>query len=290
MKAWHIAGGSLTIGARTLVMGILNATPDSFSDGGRWATTDAAAVRAREMLGEGADIIDIGGESTRPGSAPVAIDEELRRVIPVIERLAVEHAAVISVDTTRAEVARLAFAAGAHIVNDISGLRFEPEIADHVAASSAGLILMHSLGARETLHSAAPVADIFAGVAADWRRGIAEAERRGVNRAQIALDPGFGFGKTHNQNLELLANLDQLVEEFSEYPMLVGTSRKRFIGRVLADAAGDDAPIEARLHGTTASVVAAVLGGADIVRVHDVRACAEAARVANAVRAVRKLI
>ena len=290
MKAWHISGGSLEVGTRTLVMGILNVTPDSFSDGGYYATTDAALVRAREMLREGADIIDIGGESTRPGSAPVSVGEELRRVIPITERVAPEHAAPISIDTTHAEVARRALAAGAHIVNDISGLRFEPEVADHVAASSAGLVLMHSLGARETLHSSAPVGNILIDVAADWRRGIAEAERRGVRPAQIALDPGFGFGKTHTQNLELLANLDRLAKEFSDYPILVGTSRKRFIGRVLADAAVNDAPIEARLHGTTASVVAAVLGGADIVRVHYVRACAEAARVADVVRAIRNLV
>lgn len=286
MKAWHIACGSLGVGAHTLVMGILNVTPDSFSDGGSWTTTDAAARRGGEMLREGANIIDIGGESTRPGSAPITIEEELRRVVPIIERLAAELAAVISIDTTHAEVARRALAAGAHIVNDISGLRFAPEIADHVAASGAGLVLMHSLGARETLHSSEPITDVLASVAADWRRGIAEAERRGVRREQIALDPGFGFGKTHAQNLELLANLDRLISEFSDFPVLVGTSRKRFIGLLLADARGD-APVETRLHGTTATITAAVLGGAHVVRVHDVRACAEAARVADAVRAAK---
>lgn len=262
-------------------MGILNVTPDSFSDGGNFVAHNRAIERAEEMTVQGADIIDIGGESTRPGATSVTVAEELARVLPVVEHLkrSSKRAPVISVDTTRAEVARLALDAGADIINDISGLRFEPEIADAVAQSEAGLILMHSLGTRETLHSAAPAPYIVRAVRDDWQRGIAEAVQRGVRSNQIALDPGFGFGKTFEQNIELLARLEELENDFADFPILVGTSRKRFIGRLL-----DDVPIGERLHGTMATVTAAVLAGASIVRVHDVRAAVETARVAYAVR------
>ncbi len=282
MKEWRIAGGELGVGGRTLVMGILNVTPDSFSDGGRYLAIDEAVIRAGAMIRDGADIIDIGGESTRPGATPVTVEEELARVVPVVEKLRRERETVISIDTTKAEVARRALEVGASIINDISGLRFAPEIADHVAAHNAGLVLMHSLGAPDTLHAAPPVDDILAAVAHDWRRGIAEAERRGVALASLALDPGFGFGKTFEQNLQLLARLDRLAAEFFGFPILAGTSRKRFIGRAL-----DDAPVDARLHGTMATVTAAVLGGAGIVRVHDVRAAVETVRVAEAIRDAR---
>jgi dihydropteroate synthase len=234
------------------------------------------------MLADGVDIIDIGGESTRPGGAQVTPEEELRRIVPVVARLRAQVPdALISVDTTKAEVARAALEAGAEIINDISALRFDERVADVVARTGAGLVLMHSRGTPATLHSLPPVADIMAEVSQSLRRSIALAEGRGVARTQIALDPGIGFGKSQPQNLELLARLDVFCAEFDDFPLLVGTSRKSFIGRLL-----DDAPPERRLHGTMATVTAAILGGAHIVRVHDVRAAVETARIADAIKAV----
>jgi dihydropteroate synthase len=276
---WKLARRVLHYGGRTLVMGVLNVTPDSFSDGGQFCDQERAVSRAEEMLAEGADILDVGGESTRPGGAPVSAEEEIRRVIPVIEALAGNISAPISVDTTKARVARAALEAGAEIVNDISGLRFDPALADEAARAGAGLVLMHSRGGRETMHALRPVPDIWAEVTEGLRRQLAEAERRGVGRAQLALDPGIGFGKSQEQNLELVARLDRLGREFPGFPILVGTSRKSFIGRLLGGA-----PAEERLQGTMATVTAAVLRGAHIVRVHDVRATVETVRVADALR------
>ena len=278
-REWKLARRALSFGERTLVMGILNVTPDSFSDGGRFRDLERALAHAEEMLAEGADIIDIGGESTRPGGETVSAAEELQRVVPVIERLAKLSNVVISVDTTKAEVARAALDAGAEIVNDISALRFCERIADEAAYKEAGLVLMHSRGAPDTLHELPPVADIVPEVLESLRRSIALAEQRGVSRAAIAIDPGFGFGKSQAQNVELLANLARVKQEFAELPLLVGTSRKSFIGKLL-----DNAAIEDRLHGTMASVAAAILHGADIVRVHDVRAAIETARVTDAIK------
>lgn len=281
-REWKLARRTLALGGRTLIMGILNVTPDSFSDGGQFFDLPRAVAHAEEMLDEGASIIDVGGESTRPGGALVTTEEELRRIVPVVERL---HAqlphALISVDTTKAEVARAALDAGAEIINDISALRFDASLADEAARTGAGLVLMHSRGTPETLHKMPPVASILPEVTESLRRSIALAERRGVAHASIAIDPGIGFGKSQAQNLELLARLDELAAEFAEFPLLVGTSRKSFIGRLL-----DDAPVEGRLHGTMASVTAAILGGAHIIRVHDIRAAAETARIADAIRAV----
>lgn len=281
MKAleWKLARRSLTLGERTLIMGILNVTPDSFSDGGQFFSTDSALERAEEMLNAGADILDVGGESTRPGAAQVAVDEELRRIIPVIERLAGDYPIPISVDTTRAEVARRAVDIGAEIINDISGLRFDPRLADVAAEARAGLVLMHSRGERETMHKLPPVDDILAEVQTSLQRSIKDAEQRGVARHAIVLDPGIGFSKSQEQNLQLIAHLDQLIQAFPAFPFLVGTSRKSFIGRLL-----DDAPAQERLHGTMATVTAAVLNGAHIVRVHDVRAASETTRIADAIR------
>jgi dihydropteroate synthase len=267
-------------GARTLVMGVLNVTPDSFSDGGRFFDRARALEHAERMVEEGADILDIGGESTRPGSLEVDATEERRRVVPVVEALA-GLAVPISVDTTKASVARAALEAGAEIVNDISGLRFDPELADAAAHAGAGLVLMHSLGTRETMHALPPVADILREVTDSLRVGVEESLRRGVARACIAIDPGFGFGKSHEQNVELLARIDELAASFPDLPVLVGTSRKRFIGALLGGAA-----VEERLHGTMATVAAAALRGASIVRVHDVRAAVETLKVIDAIKAV----
>jgi dihydropteroate synthase len=276
---WKIARRELAYGGRTLVMGVLNVTPDSFSDGGQFLDPARAVARAQELAAEGADIIDVGGESTRPGGAAVGVEEELRRVVPVIEALAGRVSIPVSVDTTKAAVARAALDAGAAIINDISGLRFDPALAEEAARAGAGLVLMHSRGTHETLHSLPPVTDILPEVARGLRRSIEEALRRGVARECVALDPGIGFGKSQEQNVELLARLDRLAAEFADFPLLVGTSRKRFVGALTGGAAPS-----ARLHGTMATVTAAVLRGAHLVRVHDVRAAVETVRVADAIK------
>lgn len=274
----------MPIDERTLIMGILNVTPDSFSDGGQFVSLDAAVAHAEQMISEGADIIDIGGESTRPGGEPVSVDDEIKRVVPVIETLAQRTNIPISVDTTKSEVARVALDAGAAIVNDISALRFDFYVADAVARAGAGLVLMHSRGTPATMHRLPPVADIMHEVTHSLRASINMAERRGVPRESIVIDPGIGFGKSQDQNLELLAKLDQLIAAFPDYPLLIGTSRKSFIGRLLANETGTPAPPEDRLHGTMATITTAILHGAHIVRVHDVKATAETIRVAEAIR------
>jgi dihydropteroate synthase len=282
VREWKLARRSLPCGERTLVMGVLNITPDSFSDGGQFFAFDRAVAQAEQMIEEGADIIDVGGESTRPGSEFVFEAEELRRVIPVIERLSSSASIPISIDTTKSSVARAALEAGAEIVNDISGLRFDQAIADEVVKAKAGLVLMHSRGTPKDMQQLPPVADIMSEVISGLRQSVAIAEQRGVSRESIAIDPGIGFGKTAEQNVELIAKLDQLAKEFRELPLVIGTSRKSFIGRLL-----NDAPADQRLYGTIASVVAAVLNGAHIVRVHDVKAAADAVRVSDAIRGVK---
>ena len=277
----------MPIGQRTLIMGILNVTPDSFSDGGQFFTLDNAVAYAEQMISEGADIIDVGGESTRPGGEPVSVEEEITRVVPVIEALAKRTDTPISVDTTKSEVARAALDAGAAIVNDISALRFDFYVADAVARAGAGLVLMHSRGTPATMHRLPPVADIMEEVTHSLRASINMAERRGVKRESIVIDPGIGFGKSQEQNLELIAKLDQLIAAFPDYPLLIGTSRKSFIGRILADESGTPAPASDRLHGTIATITAAILHGAHIVRVHDVKAAAETIRTAESIRTER---
>lgn len=276
---WKLARRSLSLGDRTLVMGVLNVTPDSFSDGGEFLDPDDALRRAEEMILEGADIIDVGGESTRPGGEAISADEELRRVVPLIERLARSSTVPLSVDTTKAVVARAALDAGAEIINDISALRFDFHIADEAARASAGLVLMHSRGTPGTLHRLPPAPDIFQEIHTSLRRSLNMAARRGVRPESIALDPGIGFGKTFEQNVLLVARLREFVEHYADFPVLVGTSRKSFIGRLLGDVAAGR-----RLHGTMATVTAAVLSGAHIVRVHDVSAAVETVRVADALK------
>ncbi len=284
IRQWKLARRSLPFGERTLVMGVLNVTPDSFSDGGQFISLARAFAHAEQMIADGADIIDVGGESTRPGSAFVSDEKELQRVIPVIERLAAKSSVPISIDTTKSSVARAAIAVGAEIVNDISGLRFDPAIADEAAKAKAGLVLMHSRGTPKTMQQLPPVADIMSEVIGELRTSVSLAEERGVARDRIAIDPGIGFGKTLEQNLELIANLDQIVIAFPEFPIMIGTSRKSFIGKLL-----DNAPADERLHGTIASVAASVLNGAHIVRVHDVKAALEAIKVADAVKRTSEL-
>jgi dihydropteroate synthase len=263
-------------------MGVINLTPDSFSDGGRWFTRKRAWDHAERMIENGVDLIDIGGESTRPGANNISEEEEIRRVQKYLDvMIKLNWRVPYSIDTTKASVARVALNAGVEIVNDISGLRFEPKLAEVAARYEAGLILMHSRGTFETMHKQEPVEDIIAEVAGDWRRGVEEAEARGVRREMIVLDPGIGFSKTQKQNVELIAKLDKLAHAFPDFPLLVGTSRKSFIGSLLGGA-----PVNKRVHGTMASVAAAILNGAQIVRVHDVRAGVETARVVDAIKAV----
>lgn len=281
MAQWTTSKREISLD-RPLVMGILNVTPDSFSDGGRFASVDAALRRAEQMIGEGADIIDIGGESTRPGSSRISNMEEIGRVGPVIEALTDRFDTPVSIDTSKNEVARVAINAGAEIINDISGLRWEPDLADVAADTGAGLILMHSRGTFETMHTQQGVDDIFDEVRAGFNLSIQIAAARGVKREQIALDIGIGFGKTFEQNLDLLAKLDRITNEFESYPMLVGTSRKSFIGKIL-----DDAPPSDRLGGSVATALIAVERGARLIRVHDVKETVSALRVFDRICGVR---
>ncbi len=259
-------------------MGILNVTPDSFSDGGAFFQVDDALRRAETLIGEGADILDIGGESTRPNSVRISVKEEIDRVVPVIEAISQRFDIPISIDTTKSEVAERAVDAGAEIINDISGLRFNERIAKVAADSGAGLILMHSRGEFETMHSQPPVDDIMAVVTDDLHRAIETARTHGFGEDRIVLDVGIGFGKTQAQNLELLAKLDNIVAEFKAYPVLVGASRKSFLRKIVGDI-----PPGERLGGSLAAAIIAVQNGAKVLRVHDVAATVQAIRVVAAI-------
>lgn len=259
---------------RPIMMGILNVTPDSFSDGGEYTLVNTALTHAEKMIADGADIIDLGGESTRPGCKRVSVEEEMERVVPIITAIAKRFDTPISIDTTKSKVAKAALDAGAEIINDISGLRWDEAIADIAATTNAGLVLMHSRGEFETMHSQPPVDDILAEVISDLRRAVSTAQSHGVKDGRIMLDVGIGFGKRAEQNLELIAKLDNIVSEFESYGILVGASRKSFIGKIL-----DDAPSAERLGGSIAAAIAAVANGAKIVRVHDVKETVAAIKV-----------
>jgi dihydropteroate synthase len=282
---WDLCTRRLELGPRTLVMGILNVTPDSFSDGGKFLSRDHAVGHALQMLDDGADIIDVGGESTRPGvktgEQGLSATDELGRIMPVIQDVLRERpGAIISVDTYKSEVARGALAAGAEIVNDVSALRWDPQMAPAVAGLECGVILMHARGRPEDWRTQAPSPDIVSDVKDELREWSHLAMSSGIARSRIVLDPGFGFGKSFDQNYPLLAGLDKLHE--LGFPLLSGTSRKSFIGRTLARD-DEDAPADQRLYGTLATVVASVLKGAHIVRVHDVRPAVEAVKIADAI-------
>jgi dihydropteroate synthase len=267
----------LQLGARTLVMGILNVTPDSFADGGLHFHVDRALDAGIQMVEEGADIVDVGGESTRPGAEPLPEAEELRRVLPVVERLAARVDVPISIDTYKASVARAAVAAGATIINDISGLQYEPEVGTVAAGTGAALILMHTRGRSRGMYDLAVYDDPAADVARELEQAIARATRAGVSRESIVIDPGFGFAKRAEHSYEILARLDTFAS--LDRPILAGPSRKSFI----AAALGDRAPSE-REWGSAAAVAASVLLGAHIVRVHGVRAMVDVVRVADLIR------
>jgi dihydropteroate synthase len=282
---WRLRSRELPLGERTLVMGILNVTPDSFSDAGQFLDRDHAVAHGLEMLDQGADILDIGGESTRPGAkvaeSGIPAEEEMGRVLPIIEEILRERpSAVISVDTYKAQVARAALAAGADIINDVSALRWDAQMGSILAESRCGVILMHSRGLPEQWKTQPPSPDIVNEVKSELCDWSASAVAHGIARQRLVLDPGFGFGKRFDENIPLLARL----AEFHElgFPLLSGTSRKSFIGRTLAQG-GKDAPPERRLYGTLATVVASALAGAHIVRVHDVQPAVEAVKVADAV-------
>jgi dihydropteroate synthase len=280
---WELRHRRLELGVRTLVMGVLNVTPDSFSDGGQFLSRDHAVGHALQMLDDGADILDIGGESTRPGVTTgekgLPSEQELARVLPVIEDVLRERPdAVVSVDTYKAEVARACVSAGAEIVNDVSALRWEPQMAETVAELGCGVVLMHSRGRPEEWRKLAPSPDIVTEVKDDLREWSRVAVDKGIGKSHIVLDPGFGFGKSFEQNYPLLAGFHKLQD--LGFPLLSGTSRKSFIGRTLASD-GQDAPMDHRLYGTLATVVASLLKGAHIVRVHDVRPVVEAVKVAD---------
>ena len=271
---------TLVLGERTLIMGILNVTPDSFSDGGHYDQPETAIEQALEMEKMGADIIDLGGESTRPGSEVTSASEELNRILPVLEGLRGRLKIPISVDTRRSTIAELALCAGAQLINDVSGLKNDPRIAQVAAKHGVPLILMHMRGAPRTMQRGPFARDVLRDVMSGLRNSAAQARKAGVRKSQIILDPGIGFGKSHSQNYELLQKLPRLAA--LGYPLLVGTSRKGFLGATLARD-GKPAPPEERIWGTVATVTASILGGAHIVRVHDVAEMMQVARVADRV-------
>ncbi len=275
---WQTSRRKLTL-KKTLVMAILNVTPDSFSDGGNFFSIDDALKQAENLIKEGADILDIGGESTRPNSARVSAEEEIRRVVPVVEAIAKRFNVPVSVDTSKAAVAEKAIEAGAEVINDISGLRFDERIAEVAAKTNAGLILMHSRGEFELMHKQMPVENILQDISESLKWSVEKANVHGVKKENIALDVGIGFSKTFEQNLELIAKLNTFCQEFSSFPILIGTSRKSFIGKILGDV-----PTEERLQGSLASAAIAVWNGANIVRVHDVKATVEMLKLVDKIK------
>jgi len=272
--------GALVLGRKTLVMGVLNVTPDSFSDGGQFLPVKRAVEHALRMQREGADIIDIGAESTRPGAEEISAAEELARLLPVLEALRGKLKIPFSVDTQKAAVAEIAVGAGAAMVNDVSGLRHDPRLAKVIAHHGVPVILMHMRGTPRTMQKLPFAKNVIKDVVSGLRKSVAMAQKAGVAKNKIIVDPGIGFGKSFAQNYELLANLKEVAK--LGYPLLVGTSRKAFLGKTLARN-GKAAPAEARIWGTAASVTASILGGAHIVRVHDVAEMLEVARVADCI-------
>lgn len=299
---WSLGQRSLELGKRTLIMGVVNVTPDSFSDGGLFLDREEAIAHGQRLLDEGADILDIGGESTRPGArvdasshlaettpaanpranAPTVSEaEELSRVLPVIAELKKKHpAAVLSVDTYKASVARSAVEAGAEIVNDVSGLRWDARMASTVADLKCGVVVVHTRGRPEEWRSLPPPEDITSLVKRELKEWAEQALRAGVQRERIVLDPGFGFGKRFDENYPLLGRFNEL--QAMGFPLLAGTSRKSFIGRTLRSG-HTDVPPQGRLYGTLATETALILKGVHILRTHDVKAAVEAARVADAI-------
>ncbi|HTZ48582.1 MAG TPA: dihydropteroate synthase [Verrucomicrobiae bacterium] len=276
-----LASRTLALGERTLVMGVLNITPDSFSDGGKFFAVKKAVQAALRMQEAGADILDIGAESTRPGSVGISAAKELARLLPVLQELRGRLKIPISLDTQKSAVAELAIGAGVEILNDISGLKNDPRLAEVAARHKVPIVLMHMRGTPRTMQKGPFAKNVVRDVTGGLRRSAALARRAGVRHSQIILDPGIGFGKSHAQNYELLARLAELAK--LGYPLLIGSSRKGFLGATLARG-GKPLPASERMWGTAATVAASVLNGAHIVRVHDVEEMAQVARVVDAVR------
>ena len=286
-SVWQLRTRTLALGERTLVMGVLNVTPDSFSDGGLFLGRDAAVERALTMLDEGADIVDVGGESTRPGSQPLGAEEEQDRVLPVIEAVRSKRpGAVLSVDTYKASTAEAAVGAGAEIVNDVSALAWDERMAEACARLRCGVVLMHTRGRPDAWRTQPRLdADAVVALVKEELKGALErAVTAGVERSRIVLDPGYGFGKVMDENYPLLAHLEELLA--LQQPLLAGVSRKSFLGRTVAAATGvAGVGVDARGNATLAGTTAAILAGASIVRVHEVRPAVEAASIADAILA-----
>jgi dihydropteroate synthase len=268
-------GKRLELGARTLVVGVLNVTPDSFSDGGQHFESERAIEHALAIESAGADIIEVGGESTRPGARTLSASEELSRLAPVLNELGKRLRAPIAIDTTKSDVARVALDLGASLINDVSALRFDPLLADVAARAQAALVLMHMRGEPATMQKLEPSRDIFSEIETDFNTAITTAQTHGVERERIILDPGIGFGKTLEQNLALLNHLERF-DPFN-LPLMIGTSRKSFIGRITGR------PEMERAFGTAASVAIAIARGAHLVRVHDVPQMVDVARLSDAI-------
>jgi dihydropteroate synthase len=274
---FNFKGGGFELPGRPLLMGVVNVTPDSFSDGDECTTVAAALDRARRMVAGGADLLDVGGESTRPGAAEVAVEEEIRRVVPVVEALCGELRAPVSIDTRKSEVAERSLAAGAAIVNDVSGLQHDTRMAKVVAAAGCGLVGMHMRGTPATMQGRTDYRDVVAEVRAFLRQMVAQAVAAGVPEENIAVDPGIGFGKTAGQNMEIIRRLGEFA--MLGRPLLMGVSRKSFIGKAL-----DIGNPKERMWGTAAAVAICVFRGAHIVRVHDVAEMRQVADMAAAIR------
>jgi dihydropteroate synthase len=283
----RLASRTLSLGERTLVMGVLNVTPDSFSDGGLFLDTDAAVDRALEIERAGADILDVGAESTRPGSTGISADEELRRILPLLEKLRGKIKIPISIDSSKSEVAEAAATAGAEILNDVTALRNDPRIAEVARRHKLPLILMHMRGEPRTMQKGPFAKDVVRDVLAGLRRSIALARGAGALKSQIIIDPGIGFGKNYAQNLTLLSRLPELAK--LGYPLLIGTSRKAFIGHILRTQSHQAPTNDDRLWGTAATIAASILQGAHIVRVHDVAEMVQVARVSDAILSPRSV-
>ena len=286
MEAFSLAWGKhrLDFGKRTCIMGVLNVTPDSFSDGGKFFSLDEAVDQGYKLFEDGADILDIGGESTRPFSNPVSEEEEILRVTPVIERLSKRIPIPISIDTTKAGVAEQAIKAGASMINDVSSMRFDPKMASIAANYAVPVILMHMLGNPKTMQIEPTYDDLIGEIKAFFKNAIDQAENKGILRSKIIIDPGIGFGKTVGHNLLLIKRLHEF--KTLKVPIMIGTSRKAFIRNLLKDNAGEEINADAAIveSGTQASVAAAILNGAHIVRVHDVANTRATVKITDAIK------
>ena len=278
------SGYDMELGRRTCIMGVVNVTPDSFSDGGKFFVRDAAVAQGQKLAADGADILDIGGESTRPFSDPVSVDEEIERVIPVIEKLADQVTIPISIDTMKAEVARRAIDAGASMINDVSALRFDPAMGDVARQFETPVVLMHMLGSPKTMQDSPTYDNLIADISDFLKDAIERAQKQGISKSKLIIDPGIGFGKTVSHNLFLIRHLYAFAA--LEVPILIGPSRKAFIRNLLKDGQTNDIPPDLPIveTGTQAAVAAAVLCGAHIVRVHDAFNTRATIRILDAIK------